>query len=116
MNRQYKRIGIAWLLLSVFLSIQILSNVHRHEAVTGATVDCMDCAHHVHHSDHFTTSANHFGDCLLCQFLQLVYTVAVPTVLVPLVIFKQDRRFFLTNRIVQKKLSVLYTRGPPSMM
>ena len=68
--------------------MQLLSGVHRHEAVASAAVDCIDCAHHVHHSGHLTTSADHVDDCLLCQFLHLVYTVAATTVLVPLVILK----------------------------
>ena len=107
---------MAWLLLSVFVSMQLLSGVHRHEAVASAAVDCIDCAHHVHHSGHLTTSADHVDDCLLCQFLHLVYTVAATTVLVPLVILKQNRRFFLNSRMVQKAPSVLSTRGPPYMV
>ena len=73
MNRQGQRIGIAWLLLSVFVSMLLLSGLHRHEAVASAAIDCTECAHHVHHSGHFTTSVDHMDDCLLCQFQQLVY-------------------------------------------
>ena len=104
---------MAWWLLSVFVSTLLLSGVHRHEAVASAVADCTDCAHHVHHSGHLTIYADHPDDCLLCQFLHLVYTVAATTILVPLVILKQDRRFFQNSKMVQKGQSVLSTRGPP---
>ena len=116
MNRQSQRIGIAWLLLSVFVSMVLLSGLHRHEAVASAAVDCVECAHHVHHSGHFTTSIDHMDDCLLCQFLHLVYTTAAIIVLVPLVVLAQNRRFFLNSRMIQEEPSVLYTRGPPFML
>lgn len=116
MNRQSKRIGIAWFLLSVFVSMQLLSGVHYHEVISNVAVDCVDCAHHVHHSGHFSASADHLDDCLLCQFLQLLFTVAATTCLVPLIISRQVRRFFLNSGIVQKEPSALYTRGPPYVL
>ena len=116
MYRQGKRIGLAWLLLSVFVSMMLLSGLHRHEAVASVAVDCVDCAHHVHHSGHITSLADHMADCLLCQFLSLVYTAAAVAVLVPLVMFEQNRRFLLNSRIIQKESSVLFTRGPPFLM
>ena len=115
MNRQYKRIGVTWLLLSVFVSMLLLSGLHRHEVVESAAVDCVECAHHVHHS-HYAASVDHLDDCLLCQFLHIVYTAAVTTVLVPLLILAQHRRFFLNGRTTQGQPSVLYTRGPPSVL
>jgi hypothetical protein len=101
------------MLLSVFVSMQLLSGLHRHEAVTSAAADCMECAHHVHHSGHFTSATDHVDDCLLCQFLQFVYTAAAITVLVPLVVLAQRRRFFLNSGMTERMPSVLYTRGPP---
>jgi hypothetical protein len=116
MNRQGKRIGIAWLLLSVFVSMQLLSGFHHHEVVANGAIDCMECTHHIHHSGHFTTAVEHLTECPLCQFLSLIYTAATTTVLVPLVISKQNRRFFPNGIISQKEPSVLYTRGPPSVI
>ena len=114
MNRQGKSIGVTWLLLSVFVSMLLLSGLHRHEVVESAAVDCVECTHHVHHS-HYAASVDHLDDCLLCQFLHLVYTAAVTTVLVPLVISKENRRCFLSSRIAQEKPSAFFTRGPPSV-
>ena len=116
MNRKGQRINIAWLLLSVFVSMLLLSGLHRHEAVASAAIDCTECAHHVHHSGHFTTSVDHLDDCLLCQFLHLVYTTAAIIVLMPLVVLAQNRRFFLNSRLIQEEPFVLYTRGPPFML
>ena len=116
MNRKGQRIGIAWLLLSVFVSMLLLSGLHRHKAVASAAVDCTECAHHVHHSGHFTTSVDHVGDCLLCQFLHLVYTTAAVIVLMPLVVLAHNRRFFLNSKLIQEEPSALYTRGPPYML
>ena len=116
MKKEYTRIGVAWWLLSVFVSMLLLSGVHRHEAVADTAIDCVDCAQHVHHSGHFTTLANHLDDCLLCQFLHFVYTAAATASLMALVAVTQNRRFALKNRTAQVKPSVLYTRGPPSML
>ena len=104
---------MAWWLLSVFVSMLLLSGLHRHEAVVSAAADCMECAHHVHHSGHFTSAVDHVDDCLLCQFLHFVYTAAAVTLLVPLVILAQHRRFFLNSRMTERMPSVQNTRGPP---
>jgi hypothetical protein len=116
MKRQGKRIGLAWLLLSVFVSMLLLSGLHRHEAVVSADIDCMECVHHVHHSGHLSTTVDHLDDCLLCQFLSFVYTAAATTLLLPLVIFAQNRRCFLNSKIKSGEPSVLFTRGPPSVL
>jgi hypothetical protein len=76
MRKEGKRIVSAWLLLSIFASMIFLSGLHRHEAVANVAIDCADCTHHMHHSGHFTVDANHLDDCILCQFLSLVYTPA----------------------------------------
>ena len=76
MRKEGKRIVSAWLLLSVFASMILLSSLHRHEDVANTAVNCADCMHHVHHSGHLTIDSNHMDDCVLCQFLSLVYTPA----------------------------------------
>lgn len=76
MRRQGKRIVSAWFLLSIFSSMILLSGLHHHESMVNAAIDCVDCTHHVHHSGHFTVDTHHMDDCVLCQFLSLVYTPA----------------------------------------
>ena len=85
MKRQGKRIVSAWLLLSILVSMILLTGLHRHLPAANQASDCVECAHHVHHSGHLTATAEQLDDCVLCQFLSLVYTpattllVAIPT-------------------------------------
>ncbi len=116
MKQEFRRIGLAWLLLSVFVSMLLLSGIHRHEAVTSTATDCVECAHHVHHAGHFSILTSHLDNCLLCQFLQLVYTAAATTVLIALVVMTKNRRCTLKYSVTQAEPSVLCTRGPPYML
>ena len=115
MRKEGKRIVSAWLLLSVFASMILLSGLHRHEAMAVA-VDCADWMHHVHHSGHFTADASHLDDCVLCQFLSLVYTpAAVLQVIIP---------FNITIQVIPSHINFvcheadLYktTRAPPFIL
>ena len=114
MEQQSKRTGIAWLLLSIFVSIMMLSGLHCQEEVDSASAGCAECAHHIHHSGHFSTVTDHMDDCLLCQFISFVYTAAAVTVLVPLVALARNRRFLQNSSILQGEPVVLNSRGPPS--
>lgn len=94
----------------------LLSGLHCHKTVTTAAADCVECAHHVHHSGHFTIAPDHIDDCVLCQFLSLVYTAATATILVLFVNFTQKGRLFLCNCSTQKEPSLLCTRAPPAIL
>ena len=59
----------------------LLTGLHRHQPVADQTTDCQECAHHVHHSGHLTAAAEQLNDCVLCQFLSLLYTPAVTLLL-----------------------------------
>lgn len=76
MMRQGKRTVSAWLLLSVFVSMILLTALHHHQPTANQANDCVECAHHVHHSGHLTVATEHLDDCVLCQFLSLLYTPA----------------------------------------
>jgi hypothetical protein len=116
MKRQGKRIASAWLLLSVFVSMILLSGLHRHETIANVAADCVECAHHMHHSGHFTVATDHMDDCVLCQFLTLVYTAASATLLMLFIKFIQKERFILCHALVLREPSLLCTRGPPIML
>ena len=116
MRKEGKRIVSAWLLLSVFASMILLSGLHRHETVANAAIDCADCTHHVHHSGHLTADASHMDDCVLCQFLSLVYTPAtVLQVVIP---------FCLTIQVIACSVNLvpceadlhISTRAPPFIL
>lgn len=63
----------AWVLLSVFLPMLMLTTLHRHEALEDAEVVCVDCAHHVHHSGHLQAGAASIDYCVLCQLATTPY-------------------------------------------
>jgi len=116
MRRQGKRIVLTWFLLSVFSSMILLSGLHHHESVVNAAIDCADCTHHVHHSGHFTVDANHMDDCVLCQFLSLVYTPA--TILLVVIPFSLTIQVILSNNnfICYKVDLYKSTRAPPFIL
>lgn len=79
-------------------------------------VECGDCTHHIHHSGHITTAVEHIDDCVLCQFLSLVYTPAV--ILLVVIPFSLTIRGILSNiNFVYCKV-VLYKspRAPPFIL
>ncbi|MCR4808635.1 MAG: hypothetical protein K5896_02100 [Prevotella sp.] len=83
--------------------------------MASAAASCMECAHHVSHPGHLAASADHPDECLVCQFLHLVYTAAATMVLVPLVVLSRSRRFYLNSSRAQMKPWAFFTRGPPSV-
>ena len=113
MGRQGKRIVSAWLLTSIYVSMMLLSALHLHQPTENTEIDCVECAHHVHHSGHFIAAGEHLDNCVLCQFTNLVYTPAT-TLLVPisfdLTILALSNDFdFNSSEVSQYKSS----RAPP---
>ena len=113
MDRQQGRKAVAWVLLSVIVSMLLLSGLHRHEVVASAATDCVECAHHIHHSGHLSIGFDHVDDCLLCQFLQFVYTAGATAVLTVVVVLLAAVRFWLAVRTTVGAGAVCTTRGPP---
>lgn len=116
MKRQRKRVTSAWLLLSIFASMIMLSSAHQHQPIADSANDCEECAHHVRHSGHFTMAYEHLDNCVLCQFLNLIYTTtATLTVAIPAC---------LTIRVAASNIDMVIcevrqndsTRAPPSIL
>ena len=82
MARQKRRNVTAWALLSIFVSMILLCGLHRHHEVVNPAADCVECAHHVHHSGHFSIADDGVHDCVLCQFIGLGYLLAEVLVVV----------------------------------
>lgn len=113
MRRQRKRVITAWWLLSVFVSMMLLSGLHRHQAVVNPAADCVECAHHVHHSGHFTAAGDNLHECVLCQFLG---SPVIPATILAIVFSfssTQKGRFFLCCVVAQAEPSFHNTRAPP---
>jgi hypothetical protein len=80
MKRMSKRRISAWILLSVFLPILLLSSLHVHET-TDVRIGCSDCVNHIAHQGHISLDTIHLHDCLLCQFTSLPFLGATTVVL-----------------------------------
>lgn len=112
MKAKTKRTRSAWLLLSVFVSMMMLSALHRHETAPVVTPTCADCAHHVHHG-HLTTGSVSMHECLLCQFISFSYVaattlaIALPSASITASLFSQ------TAFCCQQVGSYRSTRAPP---
>ena len=112
MKAKTKRTRSAWLLLSVFVSMMMLSALHRHETDPVVTPTCADCAHHVHHG-HLTTGSVSMHECLLCQFISFSYVaattlaIALPSASIMASLFRQ------TTFCCQQVGSYRFTRAPP---
>lgn len=66
-----KRIFAARLLLSVFLPMLLCVSLHTHQQQDMSEIPCYECAHHLHHSGHFTATHGILHACLLCQLSKL---------------------------------------------
>ena len=116
MRRQQRRRATAWALLSVFVSMMMLCGLHRHHDVVNPAADCIECAHHVHHSGHITTADDGVHDCLICHFISLNYTLAeVLAISAPasLLIMTWCSDF---GCIIQRACSQDSTRAPPFIL
>ena len=79
MKLENRRHIASWLLLAVFVPMLVFSSLHVHEdSKSTALTECADCVHHNCHG-HLTQTASWMHDCVLCQFLTLIY-VAIGTI------------------------------------
>ena len=116
MTKRGKTIAVAWFLLSVFVSVIMLSGLHHHETVANAASCCVDCTHHVHHSGHFSKATNQLDDCVLCQFLCLVYTASTTTIITLAVSYILKRQYYICNIAIQEASYPLNPRAPPFIL
>jgi len=76
---------LAWVLLSVFVPMLLLSSLHTHGVSQDMAAACKECIHHPHHS-HFDASSFQVSHCVLCQFTVIPFVVAA-TISLGLVVF-----------------------------
>ncbi|MBP3738545.1 MAG: hypothetical protein J6I72_05800 [Muribaculaceae bacterium] len=58
----------AWILLSVFVPMIVLTCFHIH-CEPASNIDCDQCVEHVHHAGHITQHTASVDDCVLCRFV-----------------------------------------------
>ena len=94
----------------------LLSGLHHHQMVVGTAIECFECEHHVHHPGHLTATTSDHHDCLLCQFLSLVYTpaalLAVGSPVSPICVVRPFSRCFVCSGTDLHKPS----RAPPFIL
>ena len=97
------------LMLAVILPTFLLSSFHHHSPVSDT--HCFNCSHHVPHSH--LAGVSHTDDCLVCQFLAVVWVPSSeerPDA--PVVISKYEYGFSGID-IVAVKLISIPPRAPP---
>ena len=65
----------AWIMLSVFVPMLLLSSLHIH-TIPSVPINCDECVEHVHHAGHITQYDDPVDDCVLCRFLNQRYVCA----------------------------------------
>ena len=76
MSKRTRRRISAWLLLSVFLPMLLLSSLHVHEEAPIGS-GCSECVNHIPHHGHLSLNTIHLNDCVLCQFATLPFLMSV---------------------------------------
>ncbi|MBP3254406.1 MAG: hypothetical protein J6M30_07850 [Bacteroidales bacterium] len=68
----------AYILLTVFLSMTIFTDFHRHRIVS-PIAKCEMCGHNIPHPDHISQSYSYQDLCLLCHWASEEFTSDVKT-------------------------------------
>ena len=104
----------SWLLLAVYVPMLLFSSLHVHEdGAAAAVTECADCVHHNCHG-HLTQMATWTHDCVLCQFLTLIF---VATAAVTLLIFHKlvsSRIDVLQHDVCVACSGIVGLRAPPA--
>ena len=113
MKKGLKRQLYAWLLLSVFVPMTVLSVLHVHESGIDTTAVCSACVNHQAHAGHLTTGIDDIHDCVLCQFLSLNFVAATAVLTATLTIFHRQRCVRRVALYVSTPHALHATRAPP---
>lgn len=106
----------AWILLSVFVPMVLLSCFHFH-SIPSVPVDCDDCLEHVHHPGHITQDSATVDECLLCRFLsqRFVAPAGLPELKVDAVLISLVAEP-LTEAFIDVCYGVPTLRAPPTIL
>ena len=110
-----RRIWVAWMLLTVFMSMLLMSSLHHHESISETNTECYECQHHVHHSGHFTTTSTSVDNCVLCQFLTLPFIAATTLVVALLIKSIHSKETSLEVSLLSTFVGKISERGPPAL-
>ena len=102
----------AWLLLSVFVPMVVLSSLHVHPDQILSTDTCHLCIDHVVHNGHISAIKAHV-DCPLCAFQSSVFQPGKTQHIAAAPQLSVQLDSWYAPAIVTDNVSDLYTRGPP---
>ena len=108
-----KRKISAWILLSVFVPMLVISSFHVHGSEASLNDSCHECINHIPHAGHLI--AEHMGlhACILCQFLSSAYLAASTMAVTLFYAFSQERHCFIHQFIQSFRKENNCGRAPP---
>ena len=113
MNVPAKRQISAWLLLSVYLPMLLLSSLHIHDSGVEREATCHECVQHQCHG-HLSQFSGDLHQCVLCQILTLTYVATAAGAM----LFLLPKRLVGYARFSQatclRSCHSVRLRGPPS--
>jgi len=106
----------AWLLLSVFVPMVLLSSVHVHpELAAAAAHACHDCVEHQVHDGHLDAAHAHI-DCFLCHFNSNVYLAGDQPVAEAVEQVENEVATVWTDAVAHDTRLYADPRGPPALV
>ena len=103
----------AWSLLVLMVSMLTFSAFHVHGNMQSGVGECYQCAHHQHHSGHFSEGGVSLHDCVLCQFVATPYVAAVILMFVPLLSVRYSCQTTIQHSPCRMAWGVVPSRAPP---
>lgn len=95
------------------MMIAVTFHHHGGAQTVDTSIECQDCAHHVHHEGHFLNSQYAMHDCVLCQLRNTPYTLPrILTLAVFIVLLPVVRNTDCAQRLLQAN-DAENTRAPP---
>lgn len=113
MELRIKRSVSAWLLLTVFLPMLIVSSVHIHREGHEREVECQQCCHHKVHSSHIAKAHVVMHDCFLCQILHLTFLTSPSTITLCPARHTAAMAPTLRQNILDRPMTIHAPRAPP---
>lgn len=101
------------MLLAVYLVMMVLLSLHTHPQGVHEDNECYQCANHLPHAGHLSTTQAAMHDCVLCQLQSMGYvlaTIVTVAVLLPAaaVVFAERRQ-----EVPVGMKGLLCSRAPP---
>jgi len=116
MKQSRKAYVSAWVLLSVFVPMVLLSSLHVHPQLAHSALQtCEQCVDHQMHSGHISPTDAHI-DCFLCHFNSNVYLSGVQQVFTKPVELGSKIILTYCPALLPGNAVACNSRGPPAFI